>query len=138
MINTKSQAIVLLNTLPNMLWIPSGTFRMGSEEFYPEERPVHEVRVDGFWMDRYPITNDLFSSFVDATGYKTLAERELNPADFLGAPAENLVPGSMVFRKTRGPVDLNNYVHCGLGCPERVGDARTDRTVRSREWSNIP
>src|SRR4029077_5272232 len=80
-------------------------------DFYPEERPVHDVTVDGFWMDRYLLTNDLFSQFVDATGYITLAERELNPADFLGAPPENLVPGSMVFRKTRGPVDLKNYAN---------------------------
>jgi sulfatase modifying factor 1 len=109
MMNTGSQAILQPKALPNMPWVPGGTFRMGSEDFYPEERPVHEVHVDGFWMDRYAITNDLFSSFVDATGYKTLAERELNPADFPGAPPENLVPGSMVFRKTRGPVDLDNY-----------------------------
>lgn len=111
MTNAESEAILLLKASPNMLWVPSGTFRMGSEDFYPEERPVHEVHVDGFWMDRSPITNDLFSSFVDATGYTTLAERELNPADFPGAPAENLVPGSMVFRKTPGPVDLKNYVN---------------------------
>lgn len=111
MTNAESEAILLLKASQNMMWVPGGTFRMGSEDFYPEERPVHEVHVDGFWMDRSPITNDLFSSFVDATGYKTLAERELNPADFLGAPAENLVPGSMVFRKTRGPVDLKNYVN---------------------------
>jgi formylglycine-generating enzyme len=109
MMNTESQAILQPKALPNMPWVPGGTFRMGSEDFYPEERPVHEVHVDGFWMDRFPITNDLFSSFVDATGYKTLAERELDPADFPGAPPENLVPGSMVFRKTSGPVDLDNY-----------------------------
>src|ERR1700758_139035 len=95
MINTESQAITQFKALPNMPWVPGGTFRMGSEDSYPEERPVHEVTVDGFWMDRYLLTNDLFSQFVDATGYITLAERELNPADFLGAPPENLVPGSM-------------------------------------------
>jgi formylglycine-generating enzyme len=109
MINTESQAITQFKALPNMPWVPGGTFRMGSEDFYPEERPVHEVTVDGFWMDRYPLTNDHFAQFVDATGYITLAERELNPADFRGAPPENLVPGSMVFKKTRGPVDLKNY-----------------------------
>jgi formylglycine-generating enzyme len=109
MINTESLATTTYKALPNMPWVPGGTFRMGSEDFYPEERPLHEVTVDGFWMDRYPLTNDLFSQFVDATGYVTLAERELNSADFLGAPPENLVPGSMVFQKTRGPVDLKNY-----------------------------
>ncbi len=96
---------------PGMVWIPGGTFRMGSEKFYPEERPVHELAVDGFWMDRYEITNEQFARFVEATGYLTLAERPLNPADFPGAPVENLVPGSMVFHTTTGPVDLRNYVN---------------------------
>jgi formylglycine-generating enzyme len=96
---------------PDMVWIPGETFRMGSEVFYPEERPVHEVAVTGFWMDRYAVTNELFARFVEATGYVTLAERALNPDDFPGAPAENLVPGSMVFQKTRGPVDLRNYAN---------------------------
>jgi formylglycine-generating enzyme len=95
--------------LPGMKWIPGGPFLMGSEDFYPEEAPVHEVAVDGFWMDQYPVTNEQFARFVDATGYVTVAERPLNPADFPGAPPENLVPGALVFRKTRGPVNLNDY-----------------------------
>ena len=70
---------------------------MGSGEFYPEERPVHEVAVSGFWIDRCPITNEQFARFVADTGYQTVAERPLNPADFPGAPVENLVPGSLVF-----------------------------------------
>ena len=70
---------------------------MGSEDFYPEERPVHEVSVDGFWMDCCEVTNEQFARFVDETSYPTLAERPLNPADFPGAPPENLVPGSVVF-----------------------------------------
>ena len=94
---------------PGMAWIPSGTFRMGSEDFYPEERPVHEVSVDGFWMDCCEVTNEQFVRFADVTGYKTLAERPLNPVDFPGAPPENLVPGSMLFHKTHGPVDLRDY-----------------------------
>ena len=64
---------------PGMVWIPAGTFLMGSEDFYPEEAPVHEVSVDGFWMDQYLVTNEQFARFVDATGYVTVAERELNP-----------------------------------------------------------
>jgi len=94
-----------------MAWIPGGKFRMGSEDFYPEERPVHEVSVDAFWMDCYEVTNAQFAGFVDSTDYRTLAERPLNPADFPGAPAENLVPGSMLFQKTTGPVDLRDYVN---------------------------
>ncbi len=96
---------------PDMVWVPGGTFRMGSEDFYPEERPIHEVCVDGFWMDCYEVTSEHFAQFVEATGYKTVAERAPNPADFPGAPPENLVPGSMLFQKTRGPVDLRNYVN---------------------------
>jgi formylglycine-generating enzyme required for sulfatase activity len=84
---------------------------MGAEDFYPEERPVHEVSVDGFWMDCCEVTNEQFARFVDETSYPTLAERPLNPADFPGAPPENLVPGSMLFHKTEGPVDLRNYVN---------------------------
>jgi formylglycine-generating enzyme len=95
----------------DMVWISGGTFRMGSEEFYPEERPVHEVAVSGFWMDRSAVTNAQFARFVEAAGYVTLAERPLNPEDYPGAPVENLVPGSMLFHKTRGPVDLRNYAN---------------------------
>src|SRR5882762_2075602 len=64
----------------DMLWIPGRTFRMGSEDFYPEERPIHEVSVDGFWMDRCTVTNAQFAQFVAATGYVTLAERPLDAA----------------------------------------------------------
>jgi sulfatase modifying factor 1 len=96
---------------PGMLWIPGGTFLMGSEDFYPEERPVRKISVAGFWMDRYVVTNARFAQFAEATGYVTLAERPLNPADFPGAPAENLVPGSMLFHKTSAAVDLRNYTN---------------------------
>ena len=102
---------------PGMAWVPGGTFRMGSDDFYPEERPVHEVYVDGFWMDCYEVTNEQFARFVDETSYKTLAERPLNPADFPGAPPENLLPGSMLFHKTNGPVDLRDYVNWWAWAP---------------------
>jgi formylglycine-generating enzyme required for sulfatase activity len=94
---------------PGMIWIPGGTFRMGSENFYPEERPVHQVAVDGFWMDKYQVTNIQYAHFVDETGYVTVAEQPPDPEDFPGAPPENLVPGSLVFHKTKGPVDLRYY-----------------------------
>ena len=63
----------------NMAWIPGGTFRMGSDEHYPEEALAHNVTVGGFWMDRYVVTNAQFKRFVDVTGYVTLAERPANP-----------------------------------------------------------
>jgi sulfatase modifying factor 1 len=81
---------------------------MGSADFYPEEAPVRRVRVDGFWIDPYPVTNAGFAVFVAETGYLTVAERPLDPAEFPAAPAENLVPGSMVFQRTAGPVDLRH------------------------------
>jgi formylglycine-generating enzyme required for sulfatase activity len=88
--------------------LSGGEFRMGSDDHYPEERPVHRVRVSGFGIDRHPVTNRQFAAFVEATRYVTVAERPLDPADFPGAPPENLVPGSMVFSPTPGPVDLRH------------------------------
>ena len=91
-----------------MTWIPPGTFRMGSTAHYPEEAPVRRVAVDGFWMDRCAVTNGQFAAFAAETGYVTVAERPLDPTDFPGAPAENLVAGSLVFTMTPGPVDLRH------------------------------
>jgi formylglycine-generating enzyme len=92
-----------------MVWIPGGEFAMGSDRFYPEERPVRRVGVDGFWIDERPVTLADFRRFVKATGYVTVAERPLDPADYPDADPPALVPGSLVFRPTRGPVDLRDY-----------------------------
>ncbi|HTG84529.1 MAG TPA: SUMF1/EgtB/PvdO family nonheme iron enzyme, partial [Gemmatimonadales bacterium] len=70
---------------PDMVWVPGGTFRMGSEDHYPEERPIHRVTVGGFWMDRYPTTNGRFEKFVAATGHQTFAEIPPDPAHYPGA-----------------------------------------------------
>jgi len=78
---------------------------------YPEEAPVHRVRVDGFWIDRHPVTNAQYAIFVSETGYETVAERPLDPADYPGAPEEVLVPGSLVFHGTPGPVPLDDPSH---------------------------
>src|SRR5262245_57569777 len=91
-----------------MIRIPGAEFTMGSDGHYPEEAPAHRVGVDGFWIDPHPVTNARFAGFVEATGYVTVAERPLDPADFPGAPPENLVPGSLVFAMTPGPVDLRH------------------------------
>ena len=91
-----------------MVWIPGGTFTMGSDVHYPEEAPAREVEVSGFWLSRTTVTNAAFAGFVEATGYVTVAERPLDPAQFPGAPAENLVPGSMVFTRTAAAVDLRH------------------------------
>ncbi|QLQ11916.1 MAG: formylglycine-generating enzyme family protein [Nocardioidaceae bacterium] len=92
-----------------MVLIPAGTLLMGSEEFYPDERPVHERPVAAFFIDRYEVTNADYAAFVDATGYVTVAERDLDPAAFPGADSADLVPGSMVFTPTDEPVDLRNW-----------------------------
>ena len=83
---------------------------MGSDAFYPDERPVHERAVAPFWIDETPVTNADYTRFVDATGYVTVAERPLDPALFPGVPADELpAPGSMVFTPTGGPVDLRDW-----------------------------
>lgn len=89
--------------------IPGGEFLMGSERHYPEERPVRKVRVRSFRMDPYPVTNRRFAGFVEATGYVTLAERPPDPAVYAGARPEDMVPGALVFRMTRGPVNLADF-----------------------------
>ena len=91
-----------------MIWIPGGNFLMGSNSFYREERPVRPASVDGFWIDTYPVTNAEFRKFVEATGYVTYSERPPNPAMYPDADPDLLVPGSLVFRKPRGPVNLRN------------------------------
>ena len=91
-----------------MIWIPGGTFLMGSNAFYREERPVRRESVHGFWMDSRPVTNVEFGRFVSATGYVTTCERPPDPAMYPDADPSLLVPGSSVFRKPRGPVDLRD------------------------------
>src|ERR1700675_366087 len=92
-----------------MAWIPGGEFLMGSTDFYPEERPVHRVAVDGFWMDEHPVTVAEFRRFVRATEHVTWAERAPDPEEYAGADPALLVPGSLVFHVTPGPVDLKDY-----------------------------
>src|SRR5216683_1543969 len=94
--------------LEGMVWIPGGTFLMGSDHHYPEEAPVHEVSVDGFWMDKYTVTNEQFRRFVEATAYVTIAERPLNTDNYPGALPELLVPGSVVFQQPPHRVDLHD------------------------------
>src|SRR6476660_7096981 len=97
------------NRTGDMIRIPGGTFRMGSDDHYPEERPVHEVTVDGFWMDEHEVTVQEFRRFVKATGHVTVAERPLAQEEYPDADPDQLIPGSLVFRATRGPVDLSDY-----------------------------
>jgi formylglycine-generating enzyme required for sulfatase activity len=103
-----------------MVWIPGGEFSMGAGipsnrndsvgmQATEDSRPVHRVYVDGFWMDRTEVTNAQFAAFVRATGYVTVAERTPRAEDFPGAPAENLVAGSVVFSPPDHAVPLNDH-----------------------------
>jgi formylglycine-generating enzyme required for sulfatase activity len=92
----------------DVVWLDTDEFAMGSDEHYPEEAPEHRVRISGFGIDRFEVTNARFATFADATGYVSVAERPLDSADFPDAPPENLVPGSLVFTPTPGPVDLRH------------------------------
>jgi sulfatase modifying factor 1 len=92
-----------------MRWIPGGESLMGSDDFYPEERPVHRVYVDGFWIDEHPVTVAQFRTFVEATGHVTGAEIAPEAADYPDADPDLLVPGSLVFQRTDGPVDLRDW-----------------------------
>jgi sulfatase modifying factor 1 len=94
---------------PDMIRIAGGTFRMGSDRHYPEEAPVHRVTVDGFWMDRTPVTNREFRRFVEAMGHVTVAERKPDPKDYPGALPHMLKAGSLVFSPPDYPVDLRDW-----------------------------
>ncbi|MNJ96862.1 Serine/threonine-protein kinase pkn1 [compost metagenome] len=93
---------------PGMVWIPGGTFIMGSNHHYPEEAPSHPVTVDGFWMDVSPVTNEQFAKFVTETGYVTFCEKAVDAAIYPGALPEMLQPASVVFVQPQKRVDLRN------------------------------
>jgi formylglycine-generating enzyme required for sulfatase activity len=103
---------------PGMVWIPGGEFSMGANDppamdevgmkATEDARPIHRVYVDGFFMDKTDVTNAQFARFIKASGYVTVAERTPRAEDFPGAPAENLIAGSVVFAPPDHPVPLNN------------------------------
>jgi formylglycine-generating enzyme required for sulfatase activity len=93
----------------DLVWIEGGSFKMGSDRHYPEEAPAHAVTVDGFWIDRHPVTNEEFAYFVRAAEYLTVAERTPNIADYPGAKAEMLVPASVVFLPPKHAVEMGNH-----------------------------
>jgi formylglycine-generating enzyme len=92
-----------------MIFVQGGIFRMGSDRHYPEEAPVHRVSVEGFWIDRTPVTNRDFRKFVNATGYVTLSEIPPDPKDYPGALPQMLKAASLVFEPPKGFVDLGNW-----------------------------
>ena len=92
-----------------MIAIPGGRFRMGSDKHYSEEAPAHHVSVDPFLIDRTPVTNRQFKEFVRATGYVTFAQIPPDPKDYPGALPHMLYAGSLVFTPPSHPVDLRNW-----------------------------
>ena len=93
----------------DMIWVPGGTFRMGSDKHYAEEAPVHRATVDAFWVDRVPVTNRQFRNFVRATGYVTFAEIAPDPKDYPGALPNMLRAASLVFNPPKHPVDTGDW-----------------------------
>src|SRR5436189_5915891 len=94
--------------MQDMIRLPGGRFLMGSTEFYEEEGPIREVSVGPFSIDANPCTVGEFQRFVRATGHRTVAEQAPDPAAYPDADPALLVPGSLVFRQTEGPVDLRD------------------------------
>ena len=92
-----------------MIWIPGGTFRMGSDKHYPEEAPTHRVTVDGFWMEQHPVTNRQFKEFVRATKHVTVAEVAPDPKDYPGALPHMIYAGSLMFSPPAHPVGLRDF-----------------------------
>lgn len=91
-----------------MQLVDGAQFTMGSDQFYEEERPARSVRVDPFWIDEMPVTNAAFAAFVEATGYRTLAEVAPDPRDYPGMDPAMAVAGSLVFQRTAQPVALDD------------------------------
>lgn len=113
------QARPTTDTPTGMVWIAGGEFTMGDTSGlgWPDEKPAHRVRVDGFWMDEHEVTNAQFREFVEATDYVTTAERAPTVEEILAQSppgteppkAEDLVPGALVFLPTDSPVPLNDF-----------------------------
>jgi sulfatase modifying factor 1 len=95
--------------LDEMVRLEGGRFNMGSDDHYPEEAPRHPVTVDAFWIDRTPVTNRDFASFVEQTGHVTSAEIAPDPRDYPGALPEMCRPASLLFSPPAQPVDLTNW-----------------------------
>lgn len=95
--------------MSEMIALRGGDLVMGSDEFYSDEGPVHRRRVDAFAIECTPVTNRAFASFVEQTGYVTVAEQPLSAGEFPGLDPVDRMPGSTVFTPTSGPVDLGDW-----------------------------
>ena len=141
---------------PGMVWIPGGEFTMGTDSTsaWPDEKPAHRVRVDGFWIDETEVTNAQFRAFVEATGYVTTAEKPPSLEEIMsqvppGTPApptEKLVPGSLVFTPPAGRSTCATSRSGGAGRPAPTGgiprgpaariEGRDDHPVVHVSWDD--
>ena len=122
-----------------MVWIPAGEFSMGSdEEGFADARPIHRVRVKGFWMDKTEVTNDQFRKFIDATGYVTVAETKPRAEDFPGAPPENRLQARSFSRRRMKRCRSVTTFNGGTMSGEQIGGARKVLTATSKGWPTIP
>jgi len=127
-VTSKTEIVKSNKPISEMVWIEGGAFQMGahSKGYYGREYPAHQVEVDGFWMDNHEVTNAQYKAFIEATHYITVAERvidwevlkkELPPGT--AKPHDSiLLPGSLVFKASKGPVNLNdiaNWWHWTIG-----------------------
>jgi hypothetical protein len=132
---------------PGTVWIPEGTFLMGTndKESFANERPAHLVQVRGFWMDEHDVTNAEFSRFVEATGYVTTADRQIDWEELKkevppGTPKPDdsaLAAGALVFTPSARPVPLND-LSAWRGTPPDTGSSHTGfRCVISRDNTEV-
>ena len=107
---------------------------MGSDHHYPEEAPAHDVAVDGFWIDRYAVTNASSAASSTATGHVTLAERPPDPADYPGAEPGAARPGVGWCSEAPGSrVDLRNPTTGGPTCRARLAPSARARELAQGE-----
>src|SRR6478672_2556515 len=125
------------STNGGMIWIPDGTFRMGSDKHYPEEAPVHRVTVDGFWMDRYPVTNRQFRAFVKATGHVTVAEIVPDPKDYPGMLPHMVYAGSLCSRRPTIRSTCATSASGGRSPRAPTGDTPTAPEAAFADWTTI-
>ncbi|MHA3774988.1 formylglycine-generating enzyme family protein [Verrucomicrobiota bacterium sgz303538] len=95
-----------------MVWIPAGKFTMGGvgDNVPPDELPLHDVRIDGFWMDKTEVTNEQFAKFTQATGYVTVAERPLSSKTTPGLlPEYEGKSASLCFKKPTPGEQVDNF-----------------------------
>ncbi len=115
----------------DMVRIPGGTFRMGSDKHYAEEAPVHRVTVDAFWMDRTPVTNRQFKEFVKATDHVTFAEIPPDPNDYPGALPHMIMRARSSSRRRRAKSIYAIGVNGGPSSRVRIGATPTARKATS-------